>query len=158
VAGDPSRSRSGGDTRWITGHMLAAQPSWVRGEPTIFGETASFLERAYVVDIKKSARGAVRSSDPQTQSTVIPSRHPGFDRIISTYSVADLALLWACAAPSGSVRTGKRQTLIGRAQQHSAFALGSAPLGAIKSFEQAGLDSLEGIATLSWLAHLMTRH
>jgi hypothetical protein len=45
VAGDPSTSRSGARTfRRITGHMAATQPSWVRGSPTTFGETASFME------------------------------------------------------------------------------------------------------------------
>jgi hypothetical protein len=46
VAGDPSTSRSGARTfRRITGHMAAAQPSWVRGgAPTMFGETARSME------------------------------------------------------------------------------------------------------------------
>ena len=39
VAGDPSTSWSGAWTLGrVTGHMLAAQPSWVRGRPTTFGE------------------------------------------------------------------------------------------------------------------------
>lgn len=38
------RLGQGTDARWITGHMLAAQLSWVRGKPTTFGEAASFVE------------------------------------------------------------------------------------------------------------------
>lgn len=47
-------SVGGVDARWITGHVLAAQPSWVRGRPTTFGETASFWSELYTVEIKAS--------------------------------------------------------------------------------------------------------
>lgn len=74
MAGDPSTSRSGAGRSWVTGHMLAAQPSWVRGRPTTFSETASILECAYVVDTKIDC-GAEVEDLTGTQLTAIPSRH-----------------------------------------------------------------------------------
>jgi hypothetical protein len=49
VAGDPSTSRSGAWTLGrVTGHMLAAQPSWVRGRPTTFGEARQLSGVSFV--------------------------------------------------------------------------------------------------------------
>ena len=55
VAGDPSTSRSGAWTLGrVTGHMLAAQPSWVRGRPTTSARPASFWNAPYAVENQTS--------------------------------------------------------------------------------------------------------
>jgi hypothetical protein len=61
VAGDPSTFRSGAWTFGrVTGHLLAAQLSWVRGRPTTFGETRQRSGvKPYAVEIR-SARDVVR--------------------------------------------------------------------------------------------------
>jgi hypothetical protein len=82
--------------------MLAAQPSWVRGRPTTFGETCQ-LSGVSFMQLIRPARTPSGGSDPRLRSS------------ISTYSVAELTPLWACVEPSGRTRTGKRHTLIGRA-------------------------------------------
>ena len=73
------------------------------GRPTTFGEAR---QRSGVSFMQLRSRSAVTSSggsDSRLRSG------------ISTYSVAELTPLWACAEPSGRTRTGKRHTLIGRA-------------------------------------------
>jgi hypothetical protein len=111
VAGDPSTSRSGAWTLGrVTGHMLAAQPSWVRGET----HDVRRGPPAFWSELCVSGVGFVqlRSRSAVTPSGGSDSRLPSG---ISTYSVAELTPLWACAEPSGRIRTGKRHTLIGRA-------------------------------------------
>jgi hypothetical protein len=83
--------------------MLAAQPSWVRGRPTTFGETCQLSGVSFMQLRSDQSVTPSGGSDPRLRSG------------ISTYSVAELTPLWACVEPSGRTRTGKRRTLIGRA-------------------------------------------